>query len=806
MDDSAPLMNADWIRYFQKLANAIQAPLTPGMIPDIPFGKIAMTLSPRLLGRTTAGAGSAEQISVSAPLTLAAGALGLDVPLLAIYGGTGFASYAVGNLLYADTTTTLAKLADVAVGSYLRSGGVGVAPLWSTATLPNTATTGDLLFASASNAYSNLADVSSGSYLRSGGVTTAPLWSTVKIPNTATTGDLWYASASNTVIARAIGSTNDVLTVAAGIPTWAPAASVATNVTITNDTTTNASMFPTWVTANTGNLPLKVTSTKLSFNPSTGLLSTTALTASGAVISDTPTLVVDATNHRVGIGTASPSTKLHVAGTANATQVTIRANATQSNTNPLLVFNKSDDSRLFDISSDSTFNIFIGKDSGANNVPGAAGGDNGTALTFNGYQSGQFNVSGRYLAGFGTHALNGNTTGRENVACGPNALLENETGNSNTAVGAFALMTFTAASNNTGVGFETQRTATGSYNCSIGMSSLKVASGNFNCSFGYNNMSATTSGHSNVSIGLTGLAGLTTGFGNVALGHYAGYGDVSDIANQHSVVDTYAVFAGFQSSRDASIASSTVLTNIIAIGKNARVSTSNTMILGGTSGDAVNVGIGMITASARLHLPAGTATAGTAPLLLTSGTSLTTAVAGAIEFTTDDFFATITTGAARKAFVLDDGTRLTSGKVPVATTNGRLIDGPTLTTVLVVRASGRSTAQTAAVASVATFTLTAADASFRIGCNVNITTSTSFNFSVQVTYTDETNTSRTLTLNVSQLAGTLVTAITDVTGAGPYEGVPVDIRCKASTAITVKTAGTFTTVTYNVEGSITQLT
>ena len=45
-------------------------------------------------------------------------------------GGTGQTSYAVGDLLYADTTTTLAKLADVATGNALISGGVGVAPTW----------------------------------------------------------------------------------------------------------------------------------------------------------------------------------------------------------------------------------------------------------------------------------------------------------------------------------------------------------------------------------------------------------------------------------------------------------------------------------------------------------------------------------------------------------------------------------------------------------------------------------------------------------------------------------------------------
>ena len=45
-------------------------------------------------------------------------------------GGTGQTSYAVGDLLYADTTTTLAKLPDVATGNALISGGVGVAPSW----------------------------------------------------------------------------------------------------------------------------------------------------------------------------------------------------------------------------------------------------------------------------------------------------------------------------------------------------------------------------------------------------------------------------------------------------------------------------------------------------------------------------------------------------------------------------------------------------------------------------------------------------------------------------------------------------
>jgi hypothetical protein len=46
----------------------------------------------------------------------------------AVYGGTGISSYAVGDILYADTTTSLAKLADIAVGNALISGGVASAP------------------------------------------------------------------------------------------------------------------------------------------------------------------------------------------------------------------------------------------------------------------------------------------------------------------------------------------------------------------------------------------------------------------------------------------------------------------------------------------------------------------------------------------------------------------------------------------------------------------------------------------------------------------------------------------------------
>jgi hypothetical protein len=50
--------------------------------------------------------------------------------LLTIYGGTGIASYTTGDLIYASGSTALSKLADVATGNALISGGVTTAPSW----------------------------------------------------------------------------------------------------------------------------------------------------------------------------------------------------------------------------------------------------------------------------------------------------------------------------------------------------------------------------------------------------------------------------------------------------------------------------------------------------------------------------------------------------------------------------------------------------------------------------------------------------------------------------------------------------
>ena len=67
------------------------------------------------------------------PATPTTGAVTLAGTLVAVNGGTGFASYAVGDLLYANTTTTLAKLPAGTTGQVLTIA-AGV-PSWATSTI-----------------------------------------------------------------------------------------------------------------------------------------------------------------------------------------------------------------------------------------------------------------------------------------------------------------------------------------------------------------------------------------------------------------------------------------------------------------------------------------------------------------------------------------------------------------------------------------------------------------------------------------------------------------------------------------------
>ena len=96
-------------------------------------GSVVMSTSPTLvtpiLGTPTSGNFSTGTFTWPTFNQNTTGtAAGLSATLVATSGGTGQSSYAIGDLLYASTTTALSKLADVATGNALISGGVGVAP------------------------------------------------------------------------------------------------------------------------------------------------------------------------------------------------------------------------------------------------------------------------------------------------------------------------------------------------------------------------------------------------------------------------------------------------------------------------------------------------------------------------------------------------------------------------------------------------------------------------------------------------------------------------------------------------------
>ena len=201
---------------------------------------------------TLAGANTITGSSVSATTlygqlaganTIAGSSMTLTTALNPAYGGTGLSSYTVGDIIYASGTTALSSLADVATGSALISGGVGVAPSWGkvgltthvSGTLPvanggtniTSYTVGDIIYASGTTALSSLADVATGSALISGGVGVAPSWGkvgltthvsgTLPVANggtnltTYTSGGLVYASGTGTLASSGAYTAGQVL-------------------------------------------------------------------------------------------------------------------------------------------------------------------------------------------------------------------------------------------------------------------------------------------------------------------------------------------------------------------------------------------------------------------------------------------------------------------------------------------------------------------------------------------------------------------------------------------------------------------
>lgn len=247
-----------------------------------------------------------------------------------------------------------------------------------------------------------------------------------------------------------------------------------------------------------------------------------------------------------------------------------------------------------------------------------------------GYQALRANVSGTDNAAFGINGLAANTTGSENTAAGADALAANTSGTANTALGRLALNANISGGNNTGVGSRALALNTAANNTALGAYALGAnTSGSANTGGGYYSLGTCTTGYNNTAYGYSSMSSATTAFNNVGIGMYALHDLVSGDENTavginalfgvtsgvyntavgqdgawHTTTGTYntalgvaALATNVNGNDNTAVGfqadvSAPNLYNATAIGSFAVAGRSNCVVLGGTGGSAVNVGIG----------------------------------------------------------------------------------------------------------------------------------------------------------------------------------------------------------------------
>jgi len=173
----------------------------------------------------------------------------------------------------------------------------------------------------------------------------------------------------------------------------------------------------------------------------------------------------------VGIGTTSPTAKLHVVGNADTEQLIVKAHSTQ--TDKIFEIQKSDgtvyagaDNRgiLFSDGGSGTTNVIIGYNAGSgvigtgNTVIGSNAGDYLTAgalsNTLIGSNAGRYMTTGDDNVGLGYSTLSAyEGTGIRNLAIGTAALTANTSGSRNTAIGVNSGLANTTGSENIFIGY-----------------------------------------------------------------------------------------------------------------------------------------------------------------------------------------------------------------------------------------------------------------------------------------------------------------------------------------------------------------
>lgn len=284
------------------------------------------------------------------------------------------------------------------------------------------------------------------------------------------------------------------------------------------------------------------------------------------------------------------------------------------------------------ISSGALNSIVVG--SGAKNMAWVTG-TNAQNNTIVGMQTANALTTGQDNTMVGTFAGFNATTASSNVAVGSSAALGLTTGGNNTAVGENAARGLTTGGNNIMLGSSAGRgVTTGSTNFYAGQNSgFANTAGNNNVGLGVSALQNLTGGNTNVAVGVAALKGtansasnnvavgtdagtvITTGSNNIFLGHKAGEAMTSGSKN---------IVIGYDIDAASNTASNTL--NIANYIYGLNMTGSNTTVSTG------QLGLGVAAPTASLHLPAGTATASTAPLKFSTGTFNTSTEIGAVEF------------------------------------------------------------------------------------------------------------------------------------------------------------------------------
>ena len=214
-------------------------------------------------------------------------AAGLSATLVAASGGTGNASYAIGDLLQASATTTLARLASIATGNVLLSGGVTTVSSWGKVGL-TTHVAGILPVANGGT---------NNAFFTISGPTTSAKTYTVPDANATLLTDAAAVTVAQGGSGRATATTAFAL-LAAGTTATGAHQTLATGATTEILVGAGGSALPVWTTATGTGAPVRAGSPTF-----TGTVAAAALTATGAITpSQTAGIVGTTTNNNANAG------------------------------------------------------------------------------------------------------------------------------------------------------------------------------------------------------------------------------------------------------------------------------------------------------------------------------------------------------------------------------------------------------------------------------------------------------------------------------------------------------------------------